>query len=138
MYFLRKTSRIGKYSVVVRFGIQFPISHHEHPTCATESTDIRKEIEMVEGSLECLHPSQRKTSHRTMIAIRNRAESGIDKGNQSLRDIVFECGRHIANGFHHLRRAKRLSRQVGRSLSSAPGIAVRHNHDHWLATFRGD
>src|SRR5205823_10564386 len=109
-----------------------------HPACATESANVGKEIEMIESNLECLHPSHRKTGHRTMIAIRKSAESRIDVGNQCLRNIIFECGRHIAHGFHHLRRAKRLSREIGRSLSCTSRIAIRHNHDHWLTTLRSD
>src|SRR5439155_14077014 len=60
VYFFREPRRIGKDSVVVGFRIQFPVSQYEHPSRATESADIREEIEMVERDLERLHPSHRK------------------------------------------------------------------------------
>src|SRR6185436_7086687 len=89
-HFLGECGRIGKYPVVIALGIQFPVPKHEHPARSAESTDVGKEIEMIQRDLERLHSSHRKAGHRPVIAIRNRPEGLVNEWNQGLRDILFE------------------------------------------------
>src|SRR5918996_747493 len=82
MHFLGECRRIGKYPIVIGLGIKFPVS--QHSTGSTESTDVRKEIEMIQRDLERLHSSHRKAGHRPVITVWNRPEGFINKWNQGL------------------------------------------------------
>src|SRR5579864_6395796 len=103
MHFLGKRRWISEHSVVVGLGLQFSIPEHEHPARSAEAADVREEIEMIQRDLVGLHTSHRETCHRTMVAIRKCAEGGINKWNESLRYIIFECRRHILHRLQHFR-----------------------------------
>src|SRR5271157_6071455 len=124
VHFLGERSRISKYSVVVGFGIQFPIAKDEHPARSTESANVGKEIEVIERYLKCLHASHRKACHCTMIAIRECPKGRINKRNQGLRYIILKRRRHFLHRLHHFGRTKGLSGQIRWSLARAPGVAI--------------
>src|SRR5437879_7988240 len=85
MHFLCERGRICKHAIVVGFGIQLPVSKHEHAACSAESSDVGKEIQMIKCDLESLHSAHGKTGHGAMIAIRQCAKVGIDVDRKSTR-----------------------------------------------------
>src|SRR5579859_5656271 len=74
MDFFGEGSGIGEDTVVIGFRIEFTIAEHQHSARAAEAADIRKEIEMIERDLKCLHAAHGEASHCAMIAVRERAE----------------------------------------------------------------
>src|SRR5215831_11007110 len=95
MHLLCECGGIGKYAVVIRPGIEFPVAEDEHPSSSAESANVGEEIKMIEGDLEGLHSSHRKPRHGTVIAIRKCPESRINIRDQNFSYIVFECGCHV-------------------------------------------
>src|SRR5271166_1681654 len=90
MDFFIERCRIGKNAAVIRLWIKLPVSKHEHPTCATKSANVGKEIQMVQCDLEGLHSSHGKAGHRAMITIRKGTEGRVDVGDQDLGHIILE------------------------------------------------
>src|SRR5215469_8368958 len=82
VYFLGECRRIGKDTVVIGLGIHLAVS--EHAARSTESTNVRKEIEMIQRDLERLHASHGKARHRAVIAVRNRSVCFVNEWNQRL------------------------------------------------------
>jgi hypothetical protein len=67
--FLRECAGFGEHAVVISFRIEFAVSENEHPARAAESTNVRKQIQMIQCDLERLHPSHGESSHGAVTAI---------------------------------------------------------------------
>ena len=93
---------------------------------------------MVQRDLERLHAAHRQAGHGAVVAVRDRAVGRVDERDEGLRHVVLERLGHVLHGLPHLRRAERLSGQVGRDLAGAPRVAVGHHDDHRLAASRRD
>ena len=135
---LCERSRIGKHSVVIGLGIEFSIAYNEHPACSTESPNVGKEVQMIQGDLKRLHASHGKACHGAVVAIRKCPEGRINVGNQDLCHIIFKRGCHLLHRLQHFGRTEGFSGKIGRSLARAPGIAICHYDDHRLAAFGRD
>src|SRR5262245_19237161 len=79
VYFPGAGCGISKYSVIIGLRVKFLVAHH--PARATESTDVREEVEMIQRNLERLHASHRKPCHRPVIAVGNGSVGLINERN---------------------------------------------------------
>src|SRR5215470_15735687 len=79
VYFLGECSRVSKDAVVIGLGVHLAVS--QHTARSTESVNIRKEIEMIQSGLECLHSPHGKTRHRTVITVGKRSVGLVNERN---------------------------------------------------------